>query len=63
MRICEQSDFAGGCSGAGSLQNISGDPHEEEETEYRGVLSSTVSRQAWQGHVFIPMADGINPGV
>lgn len=38
MRICEQSDFAGGCSGAGSLQNVSGDPHEEEETEYRGVL-------------------------
>ena len=37
--------------------------HEEEETEYRGVLSSTVSRQAWQGHVFIPTADGINPGV
>lgn len=54
MRICEQSDFAGESSGAGSLQNVSGDPHEEEGTEYRGALSTALSWQAWQGHCAHP---------
>ena len=62
MRMCEQSDFAGGCSGAGSLQNVSGDPHEEEKTEYRGVLSSAISHQAWQGCCVHPRSWWDTPG-
>lgn len=54
MRICEQSDFVGGSSGAGSLQNAAGSSRGGRDRIQRGAVDCIITAEPGRATVLIP---------